>query len=226
MKYDISKAISYIVFDGKTYMDLAGEKYSFVGTPTFETGFGSLITTNCYLVKDTQPNTILKASEEWTIAFWNYKPSNISWSSYVPVLGMDGGQVFYAIQTSDCGDGRLGIRIGGNGYHISCPYAMDRWNMVAFVNHAGNISIFLNGTKMSTTYSRDFYLNNLWIGAWPFGTIGCGYIQNFLIYRDALYTENFTAPDNPSASFFGSAYAFGSFHDTNDIIYGYRKEDS
>lgn len=130
---------------------------------------------------------LLKPTDEWTICFWNYKV----------VSGL--GQIanFFGdtcIMNGTTEESRFGIRINNKKRYAlkSEKIATQKWYHVAIVNHAGTMSLYVNGIRTAATetaYNID--LTNLKIGN---VYLAAGLLDDFIIVRQALWTDSFTPP--------------------------------
>ena len=91
-------------------------------------------------------------------------------------------------------ESRFGIRINNKKRYAlkSEKIATQKWYHVAVVNHEGTMSLYINGIRTATTEAiYDIDLTNLRIGN---VYLAAGLLDDFIIVRQALWTDSFTPP--------------------------------
>ena len=130
---------------------------------------------------------LLKPADEWTICFWSYK-----------VVGGIGYVVRFfgdtCIMNGTKEESRFGLKLDDKKKFAlkSEKIATQKWYHVAFVNHNGTTSLYVNGIRtaiMEATHTID--LTDLTIGNIYFYA---GLLDDFIIVRQALWTDAFAPP--------------------------------
>lgn len=154
----------------------------------------------------------------YTLALWFYIPNNSA--TYQPLIYINdstknNGNVLLGIYSKLSNTARLGI-IGSNQEIVSNSgqYSYNTWNHLAIVNNKTNLTVYLNGTSVYTytlTDNCSILLRDIILGYNPNNaTVAkqAGYIDDLLITRTALYTKNFTVPQEAA-----------TFIDKNSVVF-------
>lgn len=183
-------------------------------------GYDGEYNNNSLLFSGTSENSIMtfpadtnynfSAEEDFTFDFWVNKIGNNTPYGNVLTVGIPGQAVSFGIFVA--GDNRNNITLGvgsntwnwNNNFYTTSDniISLNTWNHIAIVKKDSELKIYVNGTAIYTspftspiTCVGTLYFGNYFLNYNQDNSYFSGYLSNFRISREALFTEDFNTND-------------------------------
>jgi len=167
-------------------------------TPFSQTGWGIYNTTSSYCQLNNSDYAI--STGDFTIEFWMYCTDDSGSRAFA---GLPGAGVLTISMTSGSSGARQPyMEFGGSGTLFTAfSNYLNKWTHVAFVRSSGTVTVYQNGTALSSASKSAAFPNcaNLYLARLPTDTSQdfIGYFSNYRICKSAVYTSTFTPSTIP-----------------------------